>query len=148
MKKEVLIAIVIGFSLGLLITYGIWTANRAIKNNPATKTQTEQTTQVSPTPQEETATANKLLLTIDNPADNTLVDKNKIVVSGTTAPKATVVLLSEGNEKIMEADSNGKFSAEITLSTGSNDLDIYAYDKSTDNEATQKLTIVYSTAEI
>ena len=148
MRKEVLIAIVIGFALGLLITYGIWTANRAIKeatanNDVASEKITSEN--ITPTPG---PTVNKLALSITTPEDNDLVNKQKIEVSGTTVPNAIVVVTYPDGESIISAGADGKFTTNINLDAGSNDLGITAFDTQTGNEASQNLTVVFSTAEI
>lgn len=144
MKKEVLIAIITGFALGLLITFGVWTANRAIKKTP------EPETLVSPTPQAEstpTAESSEISLTIYSPEDNFLTDQEEIEISGKTASQAVVVIIYPEGEKILEADENGDFSTMITLDGGDNEIEITAYDQG-GSEIKKTLTVVYSTAEI
>lgn len=146
MKKEVIIAIIIGFVLGLVITFGVWTANKAIKEaSPKEETTGEQaqegtTDTRSPTSLEST-------LTIISPEDNFLSDKEKIDISGKTTPEATVVILFTEGEKIIEADKQGSFSTEITLVGGSNEIKVSSFDKD-GKEISKSITIVYSTAEI
>lgn len=139
MKKEVVIAIIIGFGLGLVITFGIWTANRALREAPPEK--------AAPTPAEEVTPTPSFSLTINQPEDGSISSEEKITVSGTTAPEAAVVILYQEGEKILEADKDGNFETEITLAGGANEIKVSAYD-SEGNEASQTLTIVYSTAEI
>jgi hypothetical protein len=142
MKKEVLIAIAIGFVLGLIITVGIWTANRTLKNpRPSPEGQIEQPV-TSPTP-----TSSELPLTITSPEDNAIIDTEKIEISGKTAPDVTVLVLYEEGEKIIQADKEGEFSTEITLVGGGNEITVSAYDTE-GNEDTQTLNLVFSTAEI
>ncbi len=50
MRKEVLVAIIIGFGLGLVITFGIWTANKALKTAAPPTPPTEEKEEVTPTP--------------------------------------------------------------------------------------------------
>lgn len=142
MKKEVLIAIVIGFALGLVITFGIWTANQALKK-PAVEEipPSEVETALTPTPMPEFS------LLITSPEDNSISSKTSIEVNGQTIPSAIVVILYQEGEKILEADGNGNFSTEITLAGGENEITISAYDQE-DNEISKTLTVVYSTAEI
>ncbi|MCJ7829738.1 hypothetical protein MUP50_01460, partial [Patescibacteria group bacterium] len=70
MKKEILIAIIIGFVLGLVITFGIWTANKSLKEGTSTQSSqiTENETNITPSPQAE----EKLPLTIISPENNAL----------------------------------------------------------------------------
>jgi len=139
-RKEVLIAIIIGFGLGLVITFGIWTANKALREVAPEETLAPEAT---PTP---TPTA-AFSLNLTSPEDNSISEEETIEVSGTTAPGAIVVILYQEGEKILEADSEGKFSTEITLAGGPNEIMISAYDQE-GNEAEKTLTVVYSTAEI
>lgn len=151
MKKEVLLAISIGFALGLVITFGIWTANKSLasikKNTPKpTPTEMAQNTpsaNVSPTP---AATASSAL-TITSPDDEAFSAKNTTTVSGKTTPGSTVVILYEGNDDVVLADTNGNFTDDIDLITGFNTITVSAFDKN-GTESTQTLTVTYSTAKI
>jgi len=147
MKKEVLIAIIIGFGLGLVITFGVWRANKVLKEvapkqqSPPSQVQEEEKTP-SPTPP-----SSQLSLVITSPEDNSIINKEKIVVSGKTSSEATVVITYEEGEKIIQTDENGNFSSEITLVGGANEIIVSAYDEE-GNEVTKTLNLVYSTAEI
>lgn len=139
MRKEVLIAILIGFGLGLVITFGIWTANKALQEAP--------TEQAAPTPEAEVSPAPAFSLTIDQPEDNSISSEEEITVSGSSVPEAIIVILYDEGEKILEANEDGLFETQITLAGGDNEIEISAYDNE-GNETSQTLTVVYSTAEI
>jgi len=142
MRKEVFIAITIGFALGLVITFGIWTASKALKETAPKKEVPPQITEEqlpTPTPQ--------ALLVITSPEDNSISNKEKIEVSGKTSAGTTVVVLYEEGEKIIEANSEGNFTTEITLIEGSNEITVSAYNKE-GNEVSKTLSVVYSTAEL
>jgi len=141
MKKEVLIAIIIGFALGLVITFGIRTANKALKETAPKQEAQVEIEEPAPTP-----TAG-LLLTITSPEDNSISDQETIEVSGKTSTEAVVVILYPKGEKILEADEKGNFSTEISLAGGNNEIEISAHDLE-GNDASQVLTVIYSTAEI
>lgn len=146
MKKEILIAIAIGFILGLVITFGIWTANKSLQQN--TKTQKTDVSETQPIVTETLPTEEEQIpLTISFPEDNSLVDQEKIEVTGKTAAQATIVILYEEGEEVFQADEEGEFSQEITLVGGANEIKITAFDAE-GNEANQILNLVYSTAEI
>jgi len=147
MKKEVLIAIVIGFILGLLITFGIWAANKSLKElKEGTQKPQEVVLEITPTPTP-TLPEEKISLTITSPEDNSINSQEKIEIVGETTPEAVVTILYQEGEKILEADENGAFSTEITLVGGANEIQITAYN-SQGNEARKTLNVVYSTAEI
>lgn len=143
MKKEVLLAIIIGFALGLVITFGIWTANKAIKQSAPKQEVAQEQVEEEPTP----TPKSNLLLEISSPEDNSLISQEEITISGKTNPQNTVVILGPEQDQIIEADSNGNFESKTTLVGGSNELEIFAYDQ-LGNEISQTLTVVYSTATI
>lgn len=146
MRKEVIFAIILGFSLGLIITLGIWQANKAIKDQ---QTQTAVDQSALPT-QGEGTTTNKAVpfsLTIVKPEDESLSSAATTQVSGTTEPGAQVVVIGEKSEEILEADENGVFSTELGLVSGTNEINITAY-SNTGDEATKTILVVYSTSEI
>lgn len=141
MRKEVLIAIIIGFGLGLVITFGIWTANKALKETAPTTVPTEEEAEVTPTPMP------ALELVIVSPENNTISEKEIIEVSGQTASRAIIAITYPEGEKLLEADEDGSFSTEISLIGGDNLIEISAFNEEGD-QATKTLTVVYSTAEI
>lgn len=142
MKKEIIIAIVIGFALGLLITFGIWTANKAIKNKPTPTEETELITPIEPTP-----TATEFSLTIISPEDDSLINTNKVELKGSTVANAVIVIAEENGEKIIEADGEGSFATELVLIAGTNEIKITAFNSEGD-EVSKTLSLVYSTKEI
>jgi hypothetical protein len=137
MKKEVLLAIGVGFGLGLVITFGIWTANKSLK-----QAKIQATPLPSPTPAivNELPTINKL--TIDSPEDESISNASSITVSGTTTPKAVVSIVYEEDETIVEADDKGAFSTKIDLIGGYNTIII------SDQENTETRVVTYTTTKI
>ncbi len=144
MKKEILIAIIIGFVLGLVITFGIWTANKSLKEGSTNQPQETVENNNNPTP---TQTQEKMQLTIISPEDNDLVNQEKVQIVGKTSPGAEVAAAYPDGEKIIEADENGDFTLDITLVGGGNEITISAFDNQ-NNEISKTLNLVYSTAEI
>lgn len=147
MKKEVFLAIAIGFALGLVITFGIWTANKSLKSLPQpSPTSTDQTLDNPKATPNPTPVSN-FQLTISAPDDEAVLATNKVTVTGKTAEKATVVLVYENASQIISADASGNFTADITLVTGYNVILITAFDK-LGNSAQSQLTVTYTTAKI
>lgn len=144
MKKEVILAIAIGFALGLVITFGIWTANKSLKGLPGRPTPTPQTVEATPTTTTDNSAA--ISLTLSSPADEALVATPKIKVSGKTVAGATVVIIDEANQQIISPDAQGEFSADVSLIAGYNTIRITAYDAS-GNTTTQSVIVTYSTAK-
>lgn len=143
MRKEVIFAIVIGFTLGLVITFGIWTANKAIKQAQIEVAPSElKKAEETPTP---TPTLRTLMIT--SPENNDLLSSEEVEITGKTVPGAFVVVIYPEGEQIAEADGEGEFSVKITLVGGANEVSLTAVDKE-GNEETKTLNLAYSTAEI
>ncbi len=139
MKKEVVLAIVIGFGIGLLITFGIYTARTAI--SPTTSP--TPTSSVNPSP-ESTSSAS---ISITSPIDYSLVNTETISIQGTTLANAVVTVIGEDATDMTIASNEGKFNLSIKLSGGANNLTITAFSP-TGERAETILTITFSTAEI
>lgn len=137
MRKEVLIAIGLGFALGLVITFGLWTANQAMRR----QRQADQAP--TPTPAE---TVSPISVSLDSPADGTVSTQDVITLAGTASESATIVIIAEEEEIILEADDQGRFETEVSLVAGENVIEVTAYDRA-GNLASQVLTVVLSTSE-
>lgn len=153
MKKEVFLAITIGFVLGLIITFGIWTANKSLKNLPQTKTvatatpaPTQPSTSGNPNPQP-TSTPNTSGLIISQPVDEALVSTDTITLTGKAAASATIVVFAETGEQITTADSTGNFTTSVKLEGGYNQIKVTAFDNN-GNMSSQSLLVTYSTSKI
>lgn len=145
MKKEVLLAIIIGFLMGLIIVFGVWQANKTFKTiglKGEVSPSPESTITSTPAP---TVPSSALIITF--PEDNFLSNKEKIEIKGKAPISSSIVILYEEGEKIIEADEEGNFQTEITLVGGDNEITISAYTPEGE-EITKTLNVVYSTAEI
>ncbi|MBI2010068.1 MAG: hypothetical protein HYS86_02695 [Candidatus Chisholmbacteria bacterium] len=138
MKKEVILAIVIGFAIGLLITFGIYTARTALENAPQNP---------SPQPSASPENSTQAGLIITTPANEALVDTATIPLEGTATPEAIITIITPEGQQIITADSEGNFATEIELAGGANEIQISAF--TPEGLKTEvSLTVVYSTAEI
>ena len=146
MKKEVILAILIGFAVGLTITFGIWTANKSLRQAATTKP-TPNSSPLAEGPSPAPAPSSQLSLTLDSPSDELLTNNNVLTISGKTSPSATIVIFTETEEKITTSSATGNFSAEVELEGGYNQLRIVVFDNS-GNSTEQKLLVTYSTSKI
>lgn len=150
MRKEVILAIAIGFSLGLVITFGIWTANKSLKNQGLDRplpTPTAQTVSSSPPPAGEPSPVSNFPLSVSSPEDEALFNTSKITLTGKTAAAATVAVAFEDSQTIVSADANGDFTAAVNLVGGYNVIRVTAFDTA-GNRAEQLLTVTYTTTKI
>lgn len=141
MKKEILLSIIIGFALGLVITFGIYTAKRTsqtIFQKPEVSFLDETSDQSFNINQS---------VSIISPIDQSIIKEGKTIVSGVTAPNATVVIVGEKGERIVITDKKGVFESEIFLESGENQIEIYSFPED-GNESSKTITVVYTTAEI
>jgi Glucodextranase, domain B len=146
MKKEVFLAVLVGFVLGLLITFGVWTANRSLKPNVRPNIASSLPTPL-PSPVSQESSPSVVNLSITSPADETLTGTDTITLSGKTSPGAAVAVTYEGGEEILTADTTGAFSTDIKLEGGYNRITATAFDQN-GNQNSQEILVTYSTTKI
>jgi len=137
MKKEVVIAILIGLSFGLIITYGLYRVRKAVTTPNTSSTIT------APTDATATPTPAGAMLTILSPEDGHVQEENEVTVTGTATPDSIVVIFVNGEEFISSADASGSFSFTVALEEGSTILSVHAIDESGVG-ATQERVIIVS----
>lgn len=134
MRKEVVFAILAGGIFGLIVAFGLFRANQALKREGASQTTNTSTTSVS----------SQLELAISAPENNSVVSSDEVTIEGVTAPQAWVVISADGTDQLVIANSQGGFEATVSdLSGGLNTIFITAVNASGDSVATQ-LTLAYS----
>ncbi len=138
MKKEILLAILIGLAFGLFITYGLYRVRKATQS---TSTQPVSTTAPAASPASEPSSA---LLTILNPEDNLVQEETSTTVTGTTQPNAIVVLFVNDEENISTADETGNFSFTVDLESGSSILTVHAIDENGESVSATRTIVVSS----
>jgi hypothetical protein len=119
MKKEAIIAILIGLSLGLFITYGVYQARTGISrrsNNP----------QLTDNQQLETFAGE---LALNSPLDESVYQESTISVSGTTLPNNFVIIFVGNEETITNSDDSGNFSSQVELEEGANIITVFVIDE-------------------
>ncbi|MDD5073755.1 MAG: hypothetical protein PHU92_01045 [Candidatus Shapirobacteria bacterium] len=152
MRKEITLAIVFGFILGLLIVGGIWWTN---KNSSGIVSESEDVVQQEAASQENNSpqttdrpdTDSAVFVDIDSPDEGAIIDQDEVKLTGRTSPEAIVVLIYPEGETIVAADDQGNFEATALLVGGANEIEIAAYDQQ-GNQANALLTVVYSTAKL
>lgn len=138
MKKEVLIAIIVGFTLGLIITFGIYRAQKSLQKD------TSEVASDNTQPQVE---EHEPALIIVQPTQGTIANQDQITVAGTTTPLTPVTVVSLAAQSATVSDEVGNFSALIELEAGANTLIVTSYDAD-GNSLTEQVTVVFSTADL
>jgi hypothetical protein len=136
MRKEILFAIISGIVFGLIIAFGIWRTNIALKNK---KTPPPTSSSITPTPQQNS----NIELVIVKPQENDIIYENPLILSGLTKSNALVVISTEERDLIISPDASGAFEKELDLDPAINSLVITSVD---DSGATfsKNLTLIFS----
>ncbi|KUK83246.1 MAG: transmembrane(s)proteins 7..26 [Microgenomates bacterium 39_6] len=152
MRKEVGIAIILGFALGLLIVGGIWWTGQ--KNEEAAISSDQEKAEIvdstdSEASSEELSVSKEASIFVDisTPEEGTIVDQDEVLVVGRTLPEAVVVIIYPEGETIVLADEDGNFEGTALLVGGANEIKVTVYDYQGNNEEAL-LTVVYSTAKL
>lgn len=134
MRKEIVLAVVLGLALGLFITYGVYTARNSL---------TQPKVQPSPTPSAANSTDQTVgTLVVHNPADEHIQKETETLVSGNTIPNSIVVVIVQDQEYITTADSAGAFTVRAPLKGGANLIIVHAFDENGKETTVERTVIV------
>lgn len=147
MKKELIFSILIGFTVGLVVTIGIYAARKTLNKNAKPLLSEEIKSPVAENETTVTPTASLHNLSLMAPIDQTITNQSKTAVSGVTSPLSTVLIMGEKGEKVIKADKKGNFETEMLLISGENEIQITAVSEE-GKQTTKTVTIVYTTTEI
>lgn len=123
MRKEVLLAIVAGISIGLVIAFGAWKVSQFIR-----KPSISQTDNKNLPPQ------NQINLSISNLYDYDVLTDSPYIISGISKSNARIVVSTVESDFFTQADDDGAFEAEVDLPAGLSEIIING----------TKLSVVYS----
>lgn len=140
MRREVIIAIILGVGLGIAVAFGVWRANIALSSKSPQATPNNKLVKSSTV--EGPSSSSNLL--IASPENNSISSTNTLIIKGSSVPKAIVVISTNNDNQIVQSDSSGSFEKQVNLEGGPNQIIIKSYDEQ-GNESNQKLNIVYST---
>ena len=137
MKKEVVFAILSGSVLGLIIAFGVWRANIALKSTISKATAKPQTVQVIKSAQ------NEFNFTIASPKNLSIATTSTAKITGISKPESQVVVVAQTEDTISKTDAKGGFEVKADLSGGLNILKIVSFDP-LNGLSQENLTLVYS----
>lgn len=126
MNKDALLATMIGFIVGLVITGVLMFAPRFAeflpKFNLPSFSMGQTSPTLSPTPDEKNPG-----FSIDSPLPDGIESTSPVLVSGTTEEGATVIIQTDADDEVVLAGSDGKYARKIALLEGKNDLTVTSY---------------------
>lgn len=134
MRKEIIFAILAGVTFGLIIAFGVWRANIALRPDGASTTAPEDTSRVAD---------ESYGITIAKPQDYQVMTTSPVVLTGISKPNIWIVISAEEEDYVAKTDGSGEFEIEVDIVGGVNEIIITAFDAS-GAEVQEKLTLVYS----
>ena len=140
MKQERVILSFIMVIIGLLVAGVAFYLYQGTKSAPSSKT---SITTPSPTA---TPINTSVYLNVNNPTDESITDNKTVGVSGKTTPGATVVIMTNSDQKVITPSNQGDFSTTITITDGANLIRVIAFGADGQSTIVQK-TITYSTED-
>lgn len=143
MNRDALLASLIGFGIGLLITGVLLVGPNLVRGFPKIQipkiTLFQKAPPITPTP---TPASKVASFTVDSPIADAIVSASDLLVSGTAPSSSIVVVAGPIDEDVMVVKDDGKFAGKISTSEGKNDIVVtnYVGGKAT----TQIMTIFYT----
>lgn len=138
MRKEILLAVFVGITLGLMITFGIY------QNSENNKTGQNSTTDqlVKNSVSTESANIADPQLVINSPEEDLFTNEEELIVSGSGIPNNFVIVLINNLENITNTDESGNFSLKIKLNDGGNLIEIISIDED-GKQISKQRTVLY-----
>jgi hypothetical protein len=143
MNKDAILATLIGFGIGLLITGLLLLGPNITKSLPKINLPTvsflqpKQQPTVTPTP-----TPSQFAVTIESPLTDAIENTTDLLVSGVTAPGSTVVIAGSVDDTVATAQPDGKYAGKVTLAEGKNEIVVTSYLAT--KQANQTITVYYT----
>lgn len=146
MNRDALLASLIGFGIGLLITGILLVGPNVIKGFPTIKLppiafSLPKKNEAKTTP---TATPTPAVLGITSPTNEETVSTSDLVVTGVAPTSSTVVVAGPNDEDVVVMKDDGKYAGKITLTEGKNDIVVTSY---VNGKGSSQNVVVYYTKE-
>ena len=139
MKKESLIAVVLGLSFGLLTSIVfLSSSNKNPKKGTEIKNLTQPTILITPKQIKPQTTT----FVVNYPQDNLTTNQKDIQIQA-VAPKDSLILVQMANNEKILKNKNTKFTVNLSLNYGANQITIFVYPKNIQLPLFKKLTIYY-----
>lgn len=134
MKKEILIAVFVGLSMGLIITFGVYRVKSSINDIPESNLAKESGIG--------TVTNTPTILALHTPEDGTIQTEKELNVAGTTTPNSLIVLFVNDNDFISNSDDSGNFSFKVNLENDANIIRVHVLNENGEAAVEERLVVV------
>ena len=145
MNKDALLATLIGFGIGLLITGAFLFGPNILAALPQLSFKLPNFNfgasqpGVSPIP---SPTVPVTRLTVSAPLPEAITQSEELLVSGTAPKGTTIVIAGPRDESVVSADENNTFAGVITQVEGKNDIVVTGYTEQ--KEESTQITVYYT----
>lgn len=136
MTKEKIILSVVAILGGLLVATAAFYLYQSTKILPPSE---QKTVSVKPSPSPKP----QVLLTVNEPKDESISDNRIVKISGKADSNALIVVLTDSDQQVLNPSQTGDFSTTITINTGTTLIQITAIEKNGDT-TTVKRTVSYT----
>ena len=142
MKKEIIIAIILGLVVGLGITFVSAVIRHGDNQSQQNKNIANRIALENNALEDGDSTAG-LKVKILSPTNETVVTDAELTLTGRALADSLLVVFVNDNDTITNVPENGEFSIPIKLETGSNILSIHAVDEAGQTYDDQ-ITVIYT----
>ncbi len=142
MKRDIIIAVIIGFIAGSIIAITAVNLPNLIQN---TKVKFNSGGIITPVPSPKLPEI--INLEITSPKDQFLSPNKTVEIQGKSKPGSTILLSSDTDNKIKEASGDGIFADKLDLTEGINNIQITALDENGEY-ITKELTVYYTSEQL
>lgn len=125
MDKEKLITVGIGLAVGILAASAYFFATKYLPNIQGLQNKVTFTPNTTQDQRPKTKDQYTLSISLE---DFTSTTEATLTITGTATPGARLVLFGPADEKIASADATGKFSADLKLEDGENEISVTSSD--------------------
>lgn len=135
MRKELIVASIIGIGFGLVIAFGVYRINSSLKPNG-------NKTLSTPNPK---TVISEFKITLDKPQNNDVLTEDAIAVTGITKPLTWISVSGEDEDYAVQSDDKGLFNQDVNLIPGVNQIKLTAFD-ALGAQSIEKVLVVYSSS--
>jgi hypothetical protein len=149
MNKDAILATLIGFGVGIIITSAVLFGPNLIKRFPTIhipnlsfKIPSLNMGKPSPKPPAKQNKPTTIQFKIDSPLDDSLSDSADILVSGSAHPGSTIIIGGPNDEQVILVPDSNTYAGKISLSEGENEISVAEF---IDGKTTlNKVTVFYT----
>lgn len=137
MKTEKVLLSFVAVVVGLIVAgigFYIYQSTKAI---PSTKLGTVKLASPTPTPP-------SVFLTVDTPQNESTTNNKTVIVSGKTAPDATVIVSTATSDQILKPSTQGNYSTTTTIGDDENQIHVTAIGPA-GTQADKVITVTFTT---